>query len=151
MFRGVNAINLDAKGRMAMPARYRDQLISHCQGRLVATIDTDDRCLLLYPLPEWEDIQRKIEALPSFNKAARRVQRLLIGHATDIELDGSGRVLLPLPLREYAGLEKKVTLLGQGKKLELWSEQIWSQERELWLQEEGSETDLPDGLQSLSL
>jgi len=84
MFRGVNNINLDAKGRLAIPTRYRDHLIQHCGGDMVVTIDTQERCLLLYPQPEWEDIQRKVEALPSFNKAVRRVQRLLIGHATDI-------------------------------------------------------------------
>ncbi|MDP7577271.1 MAG: division/cell wall cluster transcriptional repressor MraZ, partial [Pseudomonadales bacterium] len=92
MFRGVNNINLDAKGRLAVPTRYRESLMEHCSGEMVVTIDTEERCLLIYPQPEWEDIQRKVEALPSFNRAARRVQRLLIGHATDIQLDGSGRL-----------------------------------------------------------
>lgn len=91
MFRGVNKINLDAKGRMALPARYRDQIADCCENQLVVTIDTETRCLLLYPLPEWETIEKKIESLPSFNPAARRIQRLLIGHATDLELDASGR------------------------------------------------------------
>ena len=152
MFRGVNTINLDAKGRMAMPARYRDQLQSHCGGHLVATIDTAARCLLLYPVHEWEEIQRKIEALPSFNPQSRRVQRLLIGHATDLELDNSGRILLPQALREYAGLEKHVALIGQGKKLELWDQQSWEQQREEWLSEAEAEgDDIPEDLQSLSL
>ena len=70
MFRGINSINLDAKGRMAMPSRYREQLVAACAGHLVVTIDTNHRCLLLYPLPEWEQIEREIEGLSSFD--ARR-------------------------------------------------------------------------------
>jgi len=151
MFRGVNPINLDAKGRMAVPSRYRDRLVDCCAGQMVATIDTEARCLLLYPLHEWEEIQKKIESLPSFNPAARRIQRLLIGHATDLELDGSGRLLLPAPLREYAELEKKVVLLGQGQKFEIWSEARWLETRDsyLALTEEGMA--LPDELLNLSL
>ena len=151
VFRGVNTINLDAKGRMAMPARHREQLLSHCSGHLVATIDTNSRCLLLYPVQEWEQIQRKIESLPSFNPTSRRVQRLLIGHATDLELDNSGRILLPQTLREYAGLEKHVALIGQGKKLELWDQTNWTEQRDLWLSETDPEGELPDDLRSLSL
>ena len=151
MFRGVNTINLDAKGRMAMPARYRDQLQGQCGGHLVATIDTSARCLLLYPVHEWEEIQRKIESLPSFNPTSRRVQRLLIGHATDLELDNSGRILLPQALREYAGLQKHVALIGQGKKLELWDLDTWTSQREQWLSESETEGEIPEDLQSLSL
>jgi len=151
VFRGVNTINLDAKGRMAMPARYRDQLQSHCGGHLVATIDTNARCLLLYPVHEWEEIQRKIESLPSFNPTSRRVQRLLIGHATDLELDNSGRILLPQALRDYAGLEKHVALIGQGKKLEIWDLDSWNSEREQWLSEAETGGEIPEDLQSLSL
>jgi len=151
VFRGVNTINLDAKGRMAMPARYRDQLQSHCAGHLVATIDTSSRCLLLYPVHEWEEIQRKIEMLPSFNPTSRRVQRLLIGHATDLQLDNSGRILLPQALREYADLEKRVALIGQGKKLELWDLDTWTRQREEWLSEAEGEGEVPEDLQSLSL
>lgn len=150
MFRGVNSVNLDAKGRMAIPARYRDKITAHCGGCLVATIDTEARCLLLYPVEEWEIIQAKVEALPSFNPAARRIQRLLIGHATDIEMDASGRLLLPAPLREYAELEKKVVLLGQGKKFEIWSEQLWQSTRDEYLVDVG-DGQLPEEMQELSL
>ncbi len=151
MFRGVNPINLDAKGRMAIPARYREQITGCCDGSLVATIDTEARCLLLYPLPEWEEIQAKIEALPSFNPAARRIQRLLIGHATDLDMDSNGRLLLPAPLREYAMLEKRVVLLGQGRKFEIWSEEQWLDTRDEYLQEVDGGNELPDEMQSLSL
>ncbi len=151
MFRGVNTISLDAKGRMAMPARYRDQIVSSCAGHLVATIDTTARCLLLYPVPEWEEIQRKIESLPSFNPVSRRIQRLLIGHATDLELDSSGRILLPQTLREYANLQKQTALIGQGKKFELWDLDAWTQQREKWLSETEGEGELPEDLKSFSL
>jgi MraZ protein len=137
---------------MAMPMRYRERLIERSEGRLVVTIDTDERCLLLYPLPEWENIERKLDALPSFNAQARRVQRLLMGHATDAEMDSHGRILLSPPLRQYAQMDKRVVLIGQGKKFELWDEAQWSAKRDQWLAEEtvGDET-LPTELQSLSL
>ncbi|MBN3563419.1 MULTISPECIES: division/cell wall cluster transcriptional repressor MraZ [Aliamphritea] len=151
MFRGVNPINLDAKGRMAIPARYREAISGFCAGQLVATIDTEDRCLLLYPLSEWEEIQEKIESLPSFNKQARRIQRLLIGHATDLEMDGNGRLLLPAPLRDYAELEKKIILLGQGNKFEIWSEDRWNSTRDDYLNDDDGSMELPDDLQNLSL
>ncbi|GAB0152278.1 division/cell wall cluster transcriptional repressor MraZ [Marinobacterium sp. BA1] len=150
MFRGVNPINLDAKGRMALPARYRESVHSHCDGRMVVTIDTEDKCLLLYPQPEWDEIQARIDALPSFNKAVRRIQRLLTGHATDLELDANGRMLLPAPLREYAQLDKKIVLLGQGNKFEIWSEGLWNSTRDEYLQADEDE-EIPQELQSLSL
>ena len=151
MFRGVNQINLDAKGRMAMPARYRDQIDGCCENQMVATIDTEARCLLLYPLPDWEQIEKKIEALPSFNPAARRIQRLLIGHATDLEIDSSGRLLIPAPLRSYAQLDKKLVLLGQGRKFEIWSEELWNETRDDYLSITDEAANLPDNLQTLSL
>ncbi len=152
LFRGVNELSLDVKGRMAMPSRYRELIADDSQGQMIMTIDTEERCLLIYPIEEWEKIEKQVEALPSFNKAARRVQRLLIGHATEITLDGNGRFLVPPPLRDYAQLEKKVVLIGQGKKFELWGETQWSASREQWLQEEASsEDELPPSLQSISL
>mgnify|MGYP001993321130 CR=1 FL=1 len=112
-FLGSHAINMDAKGRLAIPARVREDLETLCGGRIVLTAHTEERCLLVYPEPQWEEILPKIEALPSFNKAVRRTQRLLIGYATPLELDGAGRILVPQPLRDYAGLEKKLYLVGQ--------------------------------------
>lgn len=151
MFRGLSAINLDAKGRLAIPTKYREMLTGLCAGRLVATIDTEEHCLLIYPVDEWEVIQAKIEALPSFNPVARRIQRLLIGHATDIDMDANGRILLPQPLREYAQLEKESILIGQGKKLELWSKSLWEGRRDEYIAEVNQPEQLPDELQSLSL
>ncbi len=153
MFRGINAVNIDSKGRMAVPTKYRDRLMQDCAGRLVMTIDTDATCLLLYPMPEWEVIESKIQALPSFNAAARRVQRLLIGHATDLELDNTGRLLIPPLLRDYAGLDKRMMLVGQGKKFELWDEAQWQANRSIWLASstETGAKDLPQDLQDLAL
>lgn len=137
---------------MAMPTRYRERLRERSSGQLVITIDIDERCLLIYPKPEWELIETKLDALPSFNPHARRVQRLLLGHATDVDMDGHGRLLLPPPLRQYAELEKDVVLIGQGKKFELWSGALWNAKRDEWLAEESLEGEaLPAELQSLSL
>lgn len=152
LFRGVTELNLDAKGRMAMPTRYRERLIERSEGRLVITIDTEERCLLIYPQPEWEAIEQKLDALPSFNSQARRVQRLLMGHATDVEMDGNGRLLLPPPLRQYANLDKQVVLIGQGKKFELWDAELWNAQRDNWLADEAiADGQLPPELQNLSL
>ncbi len=105
-------------------------------GKIVITIDTGEKCLLLYPLYEWEIVQRKLEGLPNIVENARRLQRLLIGHATDVDMDGQGRILLPAMLREFAGLEKKLVLVGQGNKLEIWSADIWQARRDDWLSDE---------------
>ena len=151
MFRGVNTISLDGKGRLAIPTRYRDAIARACNGQLVITVDRD-HCLLLYPHPEWEEIERKVVKLPSFNKQAQKLKRLLIGHATECELDGSGRILLPPPLRDFAGLNKDVVLIGQGNKFEIWDEGAWNVKRAEWLAEDDEdEGKLPPDLESLSL
>ena len=153
MFRGVNTLNLDAKGRLAIPTRYRDDLTHRCEGRMVITISNAINvcCLWLYPLTEWEPIERKIVNLTSFDGRAQRLKRILIGHATDCDLDSSGRVLLPVPLREFAVLEKRVVMIGQGNKFEIWNEELWNSEREKWLSQEAEEGPLPTELESLSL
>jgi MraZ protein len=150
MFRGVQHINMDAKGRLAVPLRQRESLLAQSQGCVVITIDTQSRCLTLYPLPEWERIEAEIQSLPALNPAVKRFQRLMLGYAADIELDGSGRVLLPQSLRDYAHLEKKVVLVGQGNKLELWSEDQWLAEQEAALAVD-AEAELPAELLSLTL
>lgn len=151
MFRGVQHINMDAKGRLAMPARQREPLLAQCAGQIVVTIDTQSNCLVIYPLPEWERIEREIQALPALKPAVKRFQRLVLGYATDMELDGNGRMLLPQPLRDYARLDKKLVLVGQGNKLELWSEELWFAERDQALLDSGPDAELPDELMSLTL
>ncbi|MDH5472566.1 MAG: division/cell wall cluster transcriptional repressor MraZ [Gammaproteobacteria bacterium] len=151
MFRGINNLALDAKGRMAMPARYRERLMETCGGRLVVTVDRD-RCLLVYPLHEWELIESQLVNLPSLNKQARLLQRLLIGHATEMELDSQGRILLPTMLRDYAALDKKIVLIGQGKKFEIWDEQSWNDNQSIWLTDiNDDDSDMPSSLENLSL
>lgn len=148
MFRGINVINIDGKGRLAVPTRYREALSSS----LVVTIDTEETCLLLYPATQWQVIEDNLQRLPSFNVAARRIQRLLIGHATDVELDGNGRMLIPPLLRDYAQLDKRVVMIGQGNKFEVWDESLWQSRREQWLADEASKEDgLPDEMKTFSL
>jgi MraZ protein len=151
VFRGVQHINMDAKGRLAMPARQREPLHSESAGQVVITIDTQSPCLAVYPLPEWERIEKEIQDLPALKPAVKRFQRLMLGYATDLELDSSGRLLLPQPLRDYAQLDKKLVLVGQGNKLELWSEVLWLAERDQALRDSGPEAELPDELMSLTL
>jgi len=152
MFRGINSVNLDAKGRMALPARLREALGERGDANLVVTIDTRERCLLLYPLMEWEVIQARLESLSNMRRSARLVQRLLIGHATDVELDGNGRLLLPAMLREFAGLSKKLVLLGQGNKIEIWAEDLWQKRLKEWLDERaGDVLDDSDDFSDLSV
>ena len=153
MFRVVKGLNLHSKGRLAIPTRYRDELVRAAQGHVVITVNPvdQDHCLLLYPLPEWEEIERKLVKLPTLNAATRRLQRLLIGHATELELDGNGRILLPPPLREFAALDKAVVLIGQGNKFEIWDEAKWNTRRAEWLSATGGGGELPDELGSLSL
>jgi len=124
VFRGVTHLSLDAKGRLAVPARHRDLLLGTGDGRLVLTADPS-RCLLVYPVDAWEPIQSRLMALSSFNDKIRNLQRLLVGHADDVEIDGSGRILVPPALRAYASLDKHVVLVGQGHRFELWGHAQW--------------------------
>jgi MraZ protein len=124
VFRGVTHLALDNKGRLAIPAKHREALLARADGHMVLTADPS-RCLLLYPFPEWEPIQKRLMALSSFNDKIRGLQRLLVGHADDVELDGAGRILVPPALRQFATLDKHVVLVGQGNKFEVWDEEQW--------------------------
>ena len=150
MARGSNNLNIDAKGRMAIPTKYRDRLLSDSDGKLVVTISPQDRCLWLYTLSEWEAVEKKLISLPTLNSSTRKLKRMLIGHADDCDMDGSGRILLPAPLREFAMLQKKAVLVGQGDKYEIWDEAQWHAHRESILSAEIDESSLPAELESLS-
>lgn len=148
MFRGVTTLSLDTKGRLAIPSRYRDVLLAQGDGRVVVTADPS-KCLLLFPLQEWEPIEKKLNSLSSFNAQSRSLQRLLVGNAADLELDATGRILLPPMLREFAGLDKSVVLVGQGTKFELWNESSWQTQMDLALTfKDGG---MPDELAGFSL
>lgn len=137
---------------MALPTRYRDTVQDSCNGHMVLTLDVQQKCLLLYPLPDWQEIERKVAALPSFSNSARRLQRILIGYAADIEMDANGRVVVPAPLRAKVGLDKNVVLVGQGRKFEVWDEAAWDAECEAMEAEDILDADdIPDDLKSLSL
>jgi MraZ protein len=148
VFRGISQLNLDVKGRLAVPARHRDALLERCAGHLVITADAD-RCLLVYPLPDWELIQQKLESLSNLDPRVREIQRRLIGLAVDVEMDGAGRVLISPALREYAQLDKAVVLVGQGKKFELWGKDGW--EQFMATSKPLSAGDLPPQLEGFSL
>lgn len=153
MFRGLAACSIDIKGRVTVPSNYRKILTEEADDKLVLTIDTEDRCLLLYPLPRWLVIEEELGKLPSFHPATRRIRRLLIGHATDLELDRQGRILLPNLLREYAGLhDKSVMMVGLGNKIAIYGESQWQLRRDAWLSEDADEeAGVPPELQALSL
>jgi MraZ protein len=126
VFRGIAQLHLDVKGRLAVPSRHRETLVERCAGHLVITADAD-HCLLVYPLPDWELIQQKLEGLSNLDPRVRELQRRLIGFAVDVDMDSAGRVLISPALREYAELDKEVVLVGQGKKFELWNKANWEQ------------------------
>ena len=132
IFRGVSQLALDAKGRLAIPAKHRDALAKRAgdadpsaPGTIVITADPS-RCLLVYPRAAWEPIQARLMALSSFNPEIRNLQRLIVGFADDVDVDGNGRILVPPALREYASLEHHVVLVGQGNKFELWDAAKWN-------------------------
>lgn len=132
-----------------MPTRYRERIVERSQGKLVMTVDRD-QCLLLYPLPDWTEIERKLMGLPNLHPQARRLQRLMVGHATDIELDGHGRILVPPELRDFSAMGRAGMLIGQGNRFELWDEARWNARRDLWLKSDESLTDLPSELDALT-
>lgn len=130
MFFGETAINLDGKGRLAIPVRYRDSIQEQCSGRMVLTYSAfDSGALWLYPENEWERVRDEVTKLSTFNPGHRSLQRKLVGSATALELDGSGRIQLPLTLRQVAGLEKRVVMMGMSSRFELWNEAILNQKR----------------------
>lgn len=152
MFRGLSSGEIDAKRRVTIPSNFRTLMVEEANGSLVVTIDTEYKCLLLYPFPQWQVIEEKLEGLPTFQPGARRLQRLLLGHATELELDRHGRILLPQLLCDHAELEKTVILVGQGKKIEIWSEPLWEDARTTWLAEcMNEENGVPGEISSLSL
>ena len=136
MFFGETAINLDAKGRLAIPTRYRELIDEQCAGRLVLTYSAfDSGALWLFPEQEWKRVRDDVMKLSTFKPSHRALQRRLVGSATAVEPDGSGRIQLPQTLRQVATLEKHIVLLGMGSRFEVWNEDTLNQKR---LEEESS-------------
>lgn len=149
MFRGNSTLNLDSKGRLAIPSRYRARLQGLSEGEVVQTINPLDRSIWLYPANEWDVIDAKLRALSDFDKQARRTKQMMLGYADDCTLDSHGRIRITASLQEYANLDKQVILLGQGNKFELWDEAAWKAQHDEWLEQGQSEPS--EALQQLSL
>ena len=138
MYRGVNQLKVDGKGRMALPTRYREELHERCGSSMVVTVNnTSDHCLWMYPLDEWEQVEKKINNLSSFNPQHVRLKRFFVGYASDVDMDKTGRVLLPPSLREFARIDKEVYFIGQGNKFEIWSGKDWEVSQAAWLNQAG--------------
>jgi MraZ protein len=149
VFKGATSLNIDAKGRLAIPAKHRDVLLVQSKGKMVLTAHSHP-CLLLYPAPEWEPIQEKIMSLSSFDKKSAALQRRLVGYADDVSLDSAGRMLVSPVLRELAGLQKEVMLVGQGSHFEIWSKEAWLKESQEAVNADG-EYEMPAELEGFSL
>ena len=125
MFRGTSAITLDSKNRITMPTKYREELLTDCDGKMICTVDIQHACLLLYPLPEWEKIELTLASLSSTNPQERLFKQIILGNASDCTMDKNGRLLINGPLRKHANLDKNVMLVGQLNKFEIWQEATW--------------------------
>jgi len=152
MFQGAILLNLDAKGRMAVPARHRDALSASSQGQLVLTTHPH-RCLLLYPDSAWAPIRDQILAAPSFDPRSAAAKRVLVGNARDETMDSAGRLLIAPELRDFAGLEKQVWLVGMGSHFEVWSDAGWRRQHELAYEAlaGGAGNEPPPGFEGISL
>jgi MraZ protein len=125
MFSGNSSINIDSKGRIAIPAKYRDRLVELCEGKIVITRDPIESCLLVYTKTDWQEFARKLSKLSDMKPAERTVKRRYLGNAEECELDKNGRVVLPGQLRKDVNLDKAIRIVGQGNKLEIWAEDVW--------------------------
>ena len=152
MFRGNHPLKMDAKGRLSMPTRYRGDLAEQCGGKVIATVGLHERFLSVYPSSDWQAIEDALRRLPAVDRKAQKLRRLLIGNASDCDMDPHGRILIPPELRKFAGLERQVQMVGAGNKFELWDESKWSRHRDELLGQVDDLMDQPsDELRSLNL
>jgi MraZ protein len=148
VFQGATQINLDAKGRMAVPTRSRDPLTAGGTVKLILTAHPDG-CLLLYPMPAWEPIRTQVMSFPSLDRRFSLWKRLLVGFAEQVELDGAGRLLLPPELRNFAHIDREVMFVGQGSHFEIWDLETWNTQLEAM--KSGDSPTLPPGMENFSL
>ena len=124
MFIGEYQHNVDLKKRLALPSRFRKEL-----GSKVVVTRGLDKCLFVYPLKVWKEIAEKLGTFPMGESATRSFVRIMLSGAVDVDLDSQGRILLPDYLKEYAGVEKNVTIAGVFNRLEIWDENKWAEYR----------------------
>jgi len=148
VFQGANQINLDAKGRMAVPTRAREPLTQGGTVKLVLTAHPDS-CLLLYPAPAWEPIRAQVMSFPSLDRQASLWKRLLVGFAQEVEPDAAGRLLIPPELRDFAKIDRQVMFVGQGSHFEIWDLESWNAQLESL--RSGGSPSLPPGMENFSL
>ncbi len=152
MFKGTYEVSIDSKGRLAVPADFRELLSTQGTSAWVVTLNPWDPCLYLYPVPEWQGIAAKLDNLTVANRRARRTNRVVLGHAKEVNPDVQGRIRIPANLRRYAELTKKAAVLGLNKKLEIWNTDMWHEEFHDWrTQTDDGDTEMADVLRSLSL
>ena len=142
MFQGASAINLDVKGRMSIPARHRDALLAQGQGKVTLTKHPDG-CLLLFPQLEWESFRERVAKLPL---EANWWRRIFLGNASEMEMDGSGRILISPELRAASGMEKEIILLGMGSHLEVWDAKTYAEKEQLAISQ-----GMPEALKQFNL
>ncbi len=130
MFSGTTTLTLDAKGRIAIPARHRALLHEMCEGKLMISYNPMDKCLPIYPYDEWVQCKQKMDAVKDRSSTFRSFQRILYANTYEVDMDSNGRVLIPQSSREKIGLEKNAALVGHGEKFELWAEDVWLQTSE---------------------
>ncbi len=140
VFQGESALTLDGKGRVTVPARFRDALNALCTGQMTVT-KHPGRCLLLFPRPAWVEFRSKLLQLPMDAEAWRR---LFLGSAMDVDIDAGSRVLLSPELRAWAGLGKDLMLVGMGSRMEIWDRERYLANENLTLSQP-----MPDGLRNM--
>lgn len=123
MFRGRYNYQIDTKGRLSVPARFRELLVSNYDERVIIT--NFDQCLWTYPAPEWQELEKKVSALPQFMEEVKALQRVFISAAVECPIDKQGRILIPPSLREYADIRKDVVIVGMTRRFEIWSRERW--------------------------
>jgi len=137
LFRGIHTLNLDSKGRIAIPTCYREKLLEASNGCVVTTYNNDQRCLLLFPSTVWDKFEAFLLDLPPFDPEARKLQRIFIGHAFDGQMDPQGRLLIPPQLRKKTNLERETVIVGVGRKFEIWEEGAWNAHCNVCIEEGG--------------
>lgn len=123
MFRGRYSHQIDTKGRLSIPSRFREILAQAFDERVIIT--NFDQCLWAYPVAEWQELERKVAALPQFMEEVKALQRVFISAAAECPIDRQGRILIPPTLREYAAIDRDVVIVGMTRRFELWARERW--------------------------